>query len=53
MGDIPEQIVAQLGGYVSLTQVHAALAYYFANKAEDADQRLHNDGWPPDESIPE
>ena len=38
MGDIPEQIVARFGGYVSLAQVHAALAYYFANKAEvDAD----------------
>ena len=37
MGSIPEEIVDNFG-YISLAQVHAALAYYYANKAEiDAD----------------
>ena len=37
MGLIPEEIVRNFG-HLSLAQVHAALAYYFANKAEiDAD----------------
>jgi uncharacterized protein (DUF433 family) len=41
----PEEIVAALGAHVSLAQVHAALAYYFANKAEidsdmDEEERL-------------
>lgn len=37
MGLIPEEIVGKLR-HLSLAQVHAALAYYFANKAEiDAD----------------
>jgi uncharacterized protein (DUF433 family) len=41
----PEEIVGALGGHVSLAQVHAALAYYFANKAEidsdmDEEERL-------------
>jgi uncharacterized protein (DUF433 family) len=33
MGLIPEEIVRKVG-HVSLAQVHAALAYYFANQAE-------------------
>ena len=38
MGQIPEEIVETLGGHLSLAQVHAALAYYYANQAEiDAD----------------
>jgi len=37
MGFIPEEIVGKFG-HLSLAQVHAALAYYYANKAEiDAD----------------
>jgi len=37
MGHIPEEIVHKFG-HLSLAQVHAALAYYYANKAEiDAD----------------
>ncbi len=36
-GDAPEEIAANYG-HLSLAQVHAALAYYYANKAEiDAD----------------
>jgi uncharacterized protein (DUF433 family) len=38
MGQIPEEIVETFGGHVSLAQVHAALAYYYANQTEiDAD----------------
>ena len=33
MGLIPEEIVRKIG-HLSLAQVHAALAYYHANKAE-------------------
>jgi uncharacterized protein (DUF433 family) len=37
MGYTPEEIVNNFG-HLSLAQVHAALAYYYANKAEiDAD----------------
>ncbi len=37
MGMDPEQIAAQYG-HLTLAQVHAALAYYYANRAEiDAD----------------
>lgn len=37
MGESPEEIANNFG-YLSLAQVHAALAYYYANKAEiDAD----------------
>lgn len=37
MGSIPEEIVQNFG-HISLAQVHAALAHYYANKAEiDAD----------------
>ena len=37
IGETPEQIVGNFG-HLSLAQVHAALAYYYANKAEiDAD----------------
>ncbi len=37
MGMLPEEIAAQYG-HLSLAQVHAALAYYYANRAEiDAD----------------
>src|SRR5215470_16233846 len=37
VGLIPEEIVAKFG-HLSLAQVHAAVAYYYANKAEiDAD----------------
>lgn len=37
MGLIPEEIVRKFG-HLSLMQVHAALAYYYANQAEiDAD----------------
>jgi uncharacterized protein (DUF433 family) len=32
-GSIPEEIVRKYG-HINLAQVHAALAYYFANKAE-------------------
>ncbi len=47
MGYSPEEIVG-INTYVSLAQVHAALAYYHANKAEiDAviqeDQRLYDE----------
>jgi uncharacterized protein (DUF433 family) len=34
MGQIPEEIVQTFGGHLSLAQVHAALAYYYANQAE-------------------
>ena len=38
MGLIPEEVVQTFGGHLSLAQVHAALAYYYANQAEiDAD----------------
>lgn len=38
MGQIPEEIVQTFGGHLSLAQVHAALAYYYANQVEiDAD----------------
>src|SRR5437667_7654531 len=38
MGQIPEEVVQTFGGHLSLAQVHAALAYYYANQAEiDAD----------------
>jgi uncharacterized protein (DUF433 family) len=38
MGQIPEEIVQTFGGHLSLAQVHAALAYYYANQQEiDAD----------------
>jgi uncharacterized protein (DUF433 family) len=38
MGQIPEEIVQTFGGQLSLAQVHAALAYCYANQAEiDAD----------------
>jgi len=38
MGLIPEEIVETFGGHLSLAQVHAALAYYYANQAGiDAD----------------
>jgi uncharacterized protein (DUF433 family) len=38
MGQIPEEIVQTFGGHLSLAQVHAALAYYYANQLEiDAD----------------
>jgi uncharacterized protein (DUF433 family) len=33
MGLIPEEIVRKFG-HVSMAQVHAALAYYYANQAE-------------------
>ena len=36
MGLIPEEIVRKFG-HVSLAQVHAALAYYHANQAENDD----------------
>ena len=37
IGHTPEEIVGNFG-HLSLAQVHAALAYYYANKAEvDAD----------------
>lgn len=32
MGQIPEEIVETFGGHLSLAQVHAALAYYYANQ---------------------
>lgn len=34
MGQIPEEIVQTFGGHLTLAQVHAALAYYYANQAE-------------------
>jgi len=38
MGQTPEEVVQTPGGHLSLAQVHAALAYYYANQAEiDAD----------------
>ena len=38
MGQIPEEIVGTFAGHLSLAQVHAALAYYYANQEEiDAD----------------
>ena len=38
VGQIPEEIVQTFGGHLSLAQVYAALAYYYANQAEiDAD----------------
>jgi uncharacterized protein (DUF433 family) len=36
MGLIPEEIVQTFGGHLSLVQVHAALAYYYANQDEIA-----------------
>jgi uncharacterized protein (DUF433 family) len=37
MGETPEEIAGDFG-HLSLAQVHAALSYYYANKAEiDAD----------------
>lgn len=37
MGETPEEVAANFG-HLSLAQVHAALTYYYANKAEiDAD----------------
>ena len=37
MGETPEETAGNFG-HLSLAQVHAALAYYYANKAEiDAD----------------
>jgi uncharacterized protein (DUF433 family) len=37
MGEAPEEIASDYG-HLSLAQVHAALAYYYSNKAEiDAD----------------
>ena len=37
MGEIPEEIARNFG-HLSLAKVHAALAYYYSNKAEiDAD----------------
>ena len=38
MGQIPEEIVQTFGGHLTLAQVHAALAYYYANQSQvDAD----------------
>jgi len=34
MGQIPEEIVETFGGHLTLAQVHAALAYYYANQTE-------------------
>jgi uncharacterized protein (DUF433 family) len=34
MGEIPEEIVDTFGGHLPLAQVHAALAYYYANQEE-------------------
>jgi len=34
MGLIPEEVVQTFGGHLSLAQVHAALAYYYANQGE-------------------
>ena len=47
MGEIPEEIVRNFG-HLSLAQVHAALAYYYANKAEidadlEAEEREYDD----------
>ena len=46
-GCIPEEIARKFG-HISLAQVHAALAYYFANKAEidddlAAEERLYEE----------
>ena len=38
MGQISEEVVQTFRGHLSLSQVHAALAYYYANQPEiDAD----------------
>ena len=38
MGLIPEEVVQTFGGHLPLAQIHAALAYYYANQGEiDAD----------------
>jgi uncharacterized protein (DUF433 family) len=43
MGETPEEIVESYAGHLSLAQVHAALAYYYANQAEvDADIAAEN-----------
>ena len=47
MGEIPEEIATNFG-HLSLAQVHAALAYYYANKAEidadlEAEEREYDD----------
>ena len=47
MGEIPEEIARKFG-HISLAQVHAALAYYHANKAEIDDdlateERAHDE----------
>ena len=34
MGQTPEEIVQTFGGHLSLAQIHAALAYYYANQEE-------------------
>jgi hypothetical protein len=46
MGEAPEEIARDYG-HLSLTQVHAALAYYYANEAEinadlEVEERVHN-----------
>jgi uncharacterized protein (DUF433 family) len=46
MGLVPEEIVAKFG-HLSLAQVHAALAYYYANKTEidaglEAEERAYD-----------
>lgn len=58
-GFSPEEIVEELGPGIDLARVHAALAYYYANKDEiegylEADRRLGEElmakyprGWPP------
>jgi|ERR1035441_10108449 uncharacterized protein (DUF433 family) len=33
-GQIPEEVIQTFGGHLSLAQVHAALAYYYANQEE-------------------
>jgi len=47
MGHIPEEIIQDYT-HLSLPQVYAALAYYYANKAEidadiEAEERLYNE----------
>jgi uncharacterized protein (DUF433 family) len=47
MGEIPEEIARNIG-HLSLAQVHAALAYYYANQAEidgdlDAEERAYEE----------
>jgi len=38
MGQTPEEILQTFGSHLSLAQIHAALAYYYANQEEiDAD----------------